>query len=100
MSPSPKDRIPRAVSMSVAGEADKLWVTADPITPALPAVYEVGHHEVSLILPGVKIPYDAHGSDEVLHMCRAAHQLLAIAVFSSAACSPFASFCASSLAQK
>ena len=31
---------PRAVSMSVAGEADKLWVTADPITPALPAVYE------------------------------------------------------------
>jgi hypothetical protein len=45
------------VSMSVAGEADKLWVTADPITPALPAVYESDSTRVSLILPGVKIPY-------------------------------------------
>jgi hypothetical protein len=57
MSPSPKDRIPRAVSMSVAGEADKLWVTPDPITPALPAVYESDSTRVSLILLGVKIPY-------------------------------------------
>ena len=98
MSPSPKDRIPRAVIMSVAGEAAELWVTEDPITPALPAVYEQDTTRVSLILPGVKAltdeeSNDAHDSDEI-------HQLLAIAVFSSAACSPFASFCASSLAQK